>query len=302
MNSISSLEQLCKTKNITCLRDEPLRAHCTFKIGGAAALFIEPKNGDEIETVILAASGFGVPLVTLGNGSNILFSDEGISCAVLHLGGAFSKMRLLDGATIECESGASLKSLCEFARENGLSGLEFAYGIPGSVGGAIYMNAGAYGGEIKDALIGSRHVSEAGHGEFSGEALDFSYRHSVYTGREFIITHGIFRLQKADIIQIRAKMDDFMSRRREKQPLEFPSAGSTFQRPDGGYASALIDQCGLKGRRVGGAMVSEKHAGFVINAGGATCADVLALIEIIRDEVREKTGFSLQCEVKIIKG
>jgi UDP-N-acetylmuramate dehydrogenase len=237
----------------------------------------------------------------LGNGSNVLFPDEGLERAVLHLGKKLSAMRLMNDTTIECGSGAPLKSLCEFAWENALTGLEFAYGIPGSVGGAIFMNAGAYDGEIKDVLIQAHHVSlKAEPGSFLGDALNMGYRRSVYSQGGFIITRGVFRLEKGDKAAIRAKMDDFMSRRRDKQPLEFPSAGSTFKRPEGAYASALIDRCGLKAKRVGGAMVSEKHAGFVINAGGATRADVLKLIELIQKEVKEKTGFELECEVRVV--
>lgn len=299
--NLDRLADYCAENNIACGKNEPLSARCTFSIGGPAALFIEPDSGESLRMAVTAANSFGVRVFILGNGSNVLFSDDGFDGAVIHIGKAMSGMRLVDDETIECGSGASLQSLTRFALENGLAGLEFAYGIPGSVGGAVYMNAGAYGGEMKDVLTGTFHVDFAGNKSgFTGDDMALSYRHSAYTDKELIITKALFKLNKGDREAIRAKMDDFMRRRRDKQPLELPSAGSTFRRPEGGYASELIDRCGLKGRRVGGAMVSEKHAGFVVNTGGATCADVLALIEYIQKDVREKTGIELHPEVRVV--
>jgi UDP-N-acetylmuramate dehydrogenase len=244
------------------------------------------------------------PFVVLGNGSNVLVRDKGFPGAIVSTLGNFKKLELSGKAEISCGAGISIAELCEFAAENALTGLEFAYGIPGSAGGAVYMNAGAYGGEMRDVVRGVKYLDEdVRFQEISGAALDFSYRRSAFTGRNRVITEVRFssdKIKKGDPLEIRAKMDDLMARRKSKQPLEFPSAGSAFKRPEGAYASALIDRCGLKGLRVGGAQVSEKHAGFIINAGGATCADVQNLIKLIQETVKNKTGFDLECEIKII--
>lgn len=299
--NLEELAVFCQKSGIVYRKNEMLSEHCTFSIGGPAALFIEPATEKQVIDIISAANG-KVKLFVLGNGSNTLFSDEGFNGAVLYIRHGFTDIRLVDEVTIECGSGASVKDLTRFALENSLTGLEFAYGIPGGVGGAVYMNAGAYNGEIKDVLIKAHHITNDGKpGSFTSAEMDFSYRHSAYTDSGFVITKALFRLKKGDADEIGAKMEDYMRRRHEKQPLELPSAGSTFRRPAGGYASELIDRCGLKGRRAGGAMVSEKHAGFVVNAGNATCKDVLELIGIIQKEVREKTGFELKCEVKVIE-
>lgn len=301
MDKLTTIEQYCKEQGMLCERDVALAGLCTFKVGGPADLVAQPASVADIAGLCAVVRKAGVPLQVLGRGSNVLPDDAGYRGVVIQLGSAFSQMQLLDDTTIDCAGGASLTALCQFAWEQGLTGLEFAYGIPGSVGGAIYMNAGAYGGEMKDVLAATRHVEPDGtEGELCGAAMELSYRHSAYTDGERIVTGGRFSLQKGDAREIRTRMDDFMNRRRQKQPLEFPSAGSTFKRPQGAYASALIDQCGLKGHAVGGAMVSEKHAGFVVNTGGATCADILALIEVVRREVKAKTGFALECEVKRI--
>jgi UDP-N-acetylmuramate dehydrogenase len=295
-------DKLCEELAIPIERDAPLREHCTFKVGGPADRVAAPGGEEQLRRLLCVVAEDALPLLVLGKGSNVLVSDAGFRGVVVLLGSGFAAIRLLDETTIECESGLSLSQLCLFAWEHSLAGLEFAYGIPGSVGGAIYMNAGAYGGEIKDVILSARHLDRQGRqGEFDGDELALSYRCSAYSADNFVITGGVFRLQKGDKTEIRARMDDYMNRRRQKQPLEYPSAGSTFKRPEGDYASALIDRCGLKGRRVGGAMVSEKHAGFVINAGEATCADILALIDEVRCEVREKTGFELECEVRLIE-
>ena len=299
--SFPEFSRYCGDLGLAVFANEPLKNHCTFRIGGPAALFIEAKDAGGIQKILEAANRFQVRIFVLGNGSNVLFSDEGFDGAVLHIGKGLDSVRLIDEDTIEAGGGASLKSLCVFAAEHGLAGLEFAYGIPGSVGGAVYMNAGAYGGEMKDVLQSTGHLTLAGEeGAFPKDELDLRYRHSVYSGGGFIITSAVFRLQKRNQSEITAKMNDFMNRRKEKQPLDMPSAGSTFKRPASGYASALIDECGLKGLRIGGAMVSEKHAGFVVNAGGATCADVLSLIEKIKTEVKRQKGVELSCEVRVI--
>lgn len=301
MDGMNQLRHYCEEHGITFSERVDLKEYCTFKIGGEADALVQPSDEGQIAELLRIAAEQAIPLLVLGKGSDILFRDSGYRGVVLHLGSAFAGMRLTDDVTIDCDAGATLMQLCLFAWEHGLSGLEFAYGIPGSVGGAIYMNAGAYGGEMKDVLLSGRHVCpKAGTGMYSHAQLELSYRHSVYSDSDKVITGGVFRLQKGDKTAIRERMDDYMSRRRTKQPLEYPSAGSTFKRPEGNYASALIDRCGLKGRRVGGAMVSEKHAGFVINAGGATGKDVRELIALIQREVEAQTGYQLACEVKII--
>jgi len=299
--SLSEFSKYCGELGAAVFTDEPLKDRCTFRIGGPAALLIEAKDESGIKKILKAADRFQVRLFVLGNGSNVLFSDAGFDGAVLHIGKGLDTVRLVDEDTIEAGSGASLKSLCVFAAEHNLTGLEFAYGIPGSVGGAVFMNAGAYGGEMEDVLESAKHLTLAGEeGAFKGEELDLGYRHSAYGGGGFVITSAVFKLQKGDKSEIIAKMNDFMNRRKEKQPLDMPSAGSTFKRPATGYASALIDECRLKGMKVKGAAVSEKHAGFIVNTGGATCADVLALIDKIKAEVMRQKGVELTCEVKVI--
>ena len=237
----------------------------------------------------------------IGNGSNLLVTDNGIDNVVIKIGSKMSKIELIDDTTIFCEAGASLKSLCMFALENSLSGLEFAYGIPGTLGGAVYMNAGAYGGEMKDVLFSCKHIDADGNiGELSQDELDLRYRGSVYTDNGFTIVSAIMKLKKAEMTDIKAAMDDKLQRRKDKQPLEYPSAGSTFKRPEGYFAGALIEESGLKGYTVGGAQVSEKHAGFVINKNKATATDVITLIKDVQKIVFEKHGVMLETEVKII--
>ncbi|MFT9055922.1 MAG: UDP-N-acetylmuramate dehydrogenase, partial [Ethanoligenens sp.] len=239
-----------------------------------------------------------IPVLSLGNGSNLLISDTGYAGAVVSLE-AFQRIDL-DGTDILCGAGALLKDVCVFARDHALSGLEFAYGIPGSIGGAVYMNAGAYGGEMRHVVKQSWYLDGISQGSFSGNAHAFSYRHSVYTGSRKVITRVRFALTPGERTQIDGKMKELMNRRVSKQPLEFPSAGSVFKRPPGHFAGTLIDQCGLKGAQVGGAMVSDKHAGFIVNVGGATCADVCALIQHIQRTVLQKTGVKLESEIRMI--
>lgn len=298
---MSALKLLCSQIGCEFRQNEPMREHTSFKIGGPADLFLIPSSEEQLEKLLLAISEGGLPLTLIGRGSNLLVRDEGIRGVVVAIGGKLSHMELISDCEIECEAGANLDTLCRFALDNALTGLEFAYGIPGSVGGAVYMNAGAYNGEMKDVLTGATHLTRDGKQEsFTAQQMELSYRHSAYTNQDFCILKANFKLQKGDKDAIRARMDELKARRRDKQPLDYPSGGSTFKRPTGGYASALIDQCGLKGLRVGGAMVSEKHAGFLINYDRATCADMLALIEQVQKIVREKTGILLACEVKLV--
>lgn len=274
----------------------------TFKIGGAARLIAEPESEKEISLIVKKCKELGIRYMAVGNGSNLLVADEGIDACVILLGKEFSEVRLLDDGVIYAEAGAPLIKLCKLALENGLTGLEFAYGIPGSCGGAAFMNAGAYGGEMKDVLFKCDHIDESGEkGYLEGEELDLSYRHSAYYSNGCIITGLYLKLKKGDKAEIKEKMDDLLQRRKDKQPLEYPSAGSTFKRPEGYFAGALIEECGLKGAAVGGAQVSEKHAGFVINKGGASCRDVLELCKKVSATVEKEKGVKLEMEIRVTK-
>lgn len=283
-----------------CVVGEPMSRHTTFQIGGPADRFITVETLPQLKGLVKALGQEGLPSLLLGKGSNLLVGDRGFRGAVLLLSGDFKKVEQREEGLLRAGAGASLASVCAFARERGLSGLEFAWGIPGSAGGAAYMDAGAYGGEMKDVVERVCHLTPQGEeGSASGEELQFSYRRSRYTGGREIITFVEYRLQPGDPAQIAAKMEELMARRKEKQPYDMPSAGSVFKRPQGAFAAALIEECGLKGLRVGGAQVSEKHAGFIVNTGGATCADVLALIRQIQEEVYEKRGIRLETEVRV---
>lgn len=289
-----------KNKDISYIENEPMALHTTFKIGGPARLAVFPKNENEISEVIKKCKEENVRYMVVGNGSNLLVADEGIDAVVILLGKEFGEVKLIDDTTIFAEAGAPLMKVCRFALENGLSGLEFAYGIPGSCGGGAFMNAGAYGGELGDVMFRCDHIDKDGNkGSLEGDDLKLAYRHSAYYENGCVITGAYFKMQKADKEEIKAKMNDYMSRRRDKQPLEYPSAGSTFKRPEGNFAGALIEQCGLKGTSVGGAEISTKHAGFVINKGGATCKDVLDLCKKVADTVKAEKGIDLEMEVRV---
>lgn len=286
---------------IKYLEHESLSKHTSFKIGGPAQIFAKPATKEQVSKIAVFCKENEIPLFPMGKGSNLLVPDEGLEGVIMNFGSEFSKTVLLDEETVYCDAGTSLAALCNFALENSLTGLEFAYGIPGSVGGAVFMNAGAYGGEVKDVILYADHVDKEGNtGRFTGEELEMSYRHSVYSGKQYFITGAAFKLVKGDKTEIKAKMDDLLGRRFDKQPMDKPSAGSTFKRPEGAFASALIDQCGLKGYRVGGVEVSTKHAGFVVNIGGGTCADVLQLIKDVQEKVKNDTGYWLEPEVEIL--
>ena len=282
--------------------NEPLAEHCTFKIGGPARVFVAPQEEEQLCKAILLCRDLRLPYYLLGNGSNILFADEGWSGVILDTSALKSSIQR-EGCTLRAGAGTLLSSLCREALRAGLTGLEFAYGIPGTVGGAVYMNAGAYGGELKDVLTRVRYLNQEGQIVCAEAAeLDLSYRHSIFEENGGCILSAEFRLTPGDPAEIQAKMEDLMGRRRDKQPLDKPSAGSTFKRPAGAFAGALIDQCGLRGYRHGGAAISEKHCGFVVNLGGASCADVLALCDEVRDIVQEKTGYLLEKEIRVVKG
>lgn len=294
------IEQLQKA-GIPFAEQEPMTRRTTFGIGGPA-LLLRPRSRAELQAAMTLCREAGEEPFILGRGSNLLVSDSGISRPVIQLDGDFTAITR-EGNTLRCGAGASLIAVCRAAAENGLSGIEWGYGIPGSLGGGVYMNAGAYGGELRDVLTEVTFLDEAGeYRTLPAAELSLSYRHSIFEDRPgTVIVGAVLTLTPGDPAAIRAAMEDYMSRRREKQPLEYGSAGSTFKRPVGNYASALVDQCGLKGLSVGGAEVSRKHAGFIINRGGATAADVRELIAEVQRIVREKTGYTLECEIKYIE-
>ncbi len=286
-------------------RDEPLSKHTNFKIGGPARRLITIYNYEPLSGILRELSRLELPYFVLGKGSNLLVGDDGYPGVALMLEGVFNSAAAIsienEGMTIRSGAGVSLAATCVFARDEGLTGLEFAWQIPGSVGGAVYMNAGAYGGEMKDVVKRVWYMDTEGRLlDSTGEELGFGYRRSAFMDGGKIITSAEFKLSHGDKDEIKARMDELKARRLEKQPYDMPSAGSTFKRPKTGYAAALIEQCGLKGRRAGGAQVSEKHAGFIVNTGGATCKDVLELMGIVRETVFKETGIELEPEVRVI--
>lgn len=292
----------CSMEQFELFPDEPMSRHTSFRIGGPADLLVSPKSEEGIRCAVQAAREAGLPLTILGNGSNVLVRDEGIRGVVLCIGNGFSEVQV-DGSCVVAQAGALLSVLSNEAQKAGLTGLEFAGGIPGSLGGALFMNAGAYDGQMADVVVSTRYydMAEERYGELIGDAHAFGYRTSVFKSHpEWVALSAVMRLKQGDPAEIRAKMDDFAQRRRDKQPLNYPSAGSTFKRPTGYFAGKLIQDAGLMGYTVGGAQVSEKHAGFVINRGGATCADVLALMEHVREEVMKQFGVELEPEVRVL--
>lgn len=297
---MTRLINLFKELNIKYAENEPMSAHTTFKVGGNARVMAFPKSETEAAEIIKCCNENNIRFIPVGNGSNLLVSDNGIDACVICFGSDFSEIRLLDDETIFAQSGASLMKLCRFALQNELSGLEFAYGIPGSCGGAAFMNAGAYGGEMKDVLYKCTHIDKNGlTGELSEADLKLSYRHSAYYDNGCTITGLYLKLKKGSSKAIKAKMDELLQKRKDKQPLEYPSAGSTFKRPEGYFAGALIEECGLKGKSIGGAAVSEKHAGFVINKGGATCSDIMQLCKFCSETVLKEKGIKLEMEIRV---
>ncbi len=301
MSNLNKLIEQLQKNNINFKTDVKLDKYTSFKIGGNASLFVSPNSEDElIKTYVLCAK-LEVKTLILGYGSNMLICDEGFDGAVIYVNSNFSKVDFIAENIIRANAGASLARVCNFAKDNSLTGLEFAFGIPASIGGAIYMNAGAYGGEVKDVAISVRYADKDGavH-EKSVEELNFSYRHTDFCDNDWIILSADFKLNLGEKDEIKALMDETYLKRKTKQPLEYPSAGSTFKRPPNAFAAQLIDECGLKGKSVGGAMVSEKHSGFIINYDKATCKDVLDLIEYVKQDVLNKTGINLECEVKLI--
>jgi len=286
----------------------PLSGYTTLRLGGPADVLAEAASVEQITAAVNAANALQVPLTILGNGSNLLVRDGGIRGLTLHVGNSFSAVSdpvpLPDGRfALTAQGGATLQKLSNAAADSGLCGLEFASGIPGTVGGAVYMNAGAYGGEMKDVVTGVTAVDADGRTiAYTNEEMEFGYRHSVLCGldRPVVVTSVTVSLPKGDEETIRATMREFSARRREKQPITLPSCGSTFKRPEGQFAGTLIDQCGLKGLRIGGASVSTLHAGFLLNDQEGMAADYLALIAEVQRIVYEKTGVKLEPEVRIL--
>ena len=296
------LAALCRLEKIPVLWDEPMKNHTSFKIGGPAAALCVPKDRRQLRELVGFVQREGVDSWYIGNGSNLLVSDEGLNGVAILLDSSFDGEIELDGTVLLAPAGKKLSAVCAAACAAGLTGLEFAYGIPGSVGGAVYMNTGAYGGEMKDRLLWVEYLAPTGEiVRLEQEQLSLSYRHSRFMEEGMqgsCIVRAAFGLQRGEKAAIQSEMDRILNQRRQKQPLEYPSAGSTFKRPQGAFAAQLIDECGLKGFTVGGAQVSEKHAGFVINTGKATCADVLELTRQVRECVQEKTGYLLELEVR----
>jgi len=280
-------------------RNESMAAHTSFKVGGCADIMVLPHNADEVRHVLVTARGLQVPLFVMGRGTNLLVTSKGIRGIVMKLADNFSGVEF-DGACVTAKSGTPLAVLVREAMERSLGGAEFLGGIPGTLGGAVCMNAGAYGGEIGDFVEEVYITTWAGEVTLSRSEMNFGYRHSILSDSPLIVTGARLKLVSCCREESNEKLCSLNERRRMKQPLEYPSAGSTFKRPEGGYAGTMIEQAGLKGVCVGGAVVSEKHAGFVINTGSATPEDIIALIETVQQRVFEHCGVKLEPEVKIV--
>ena len=293
-------EARSRRPELMILENEPMSRHCSFRIGGACDAMLLPSSIEDVEAVCALLAECGEKPLLMGNGTNLLVTDAPLHRIVLRMGEDFSRIDPVNGTALRAESGATLSRLALFAAAHGLAGLEFAHGIPGTLGGAVSMNAGAYGGEMKDVVTSVTYLDKD---LFLRETDDagFSYRRSRFSDTDCIVLGAKISLHEDDPDAIRERMRSLAERRKSSQPLDIPSAGSTFKRPAGGYAAALIDEAGLKGYTVGGAQVSEKHAGFVINRGGACFDDVLRLIEHIRNEVYRVSGIELEPEVKIIR-
>ena len=286
--------------DLKILEEEPLARHTSFRIGGPAAVFAQPKTAEELARLLRFLAARKITPRILGAGTNVLAPDEGLREVVICTKDALTGLYDLGGGRLEAYAGETLSRTAVFARNLSLTGLEFAHGIPGTVGGGIYMNAGAYGGEMKQAAAQTTVLTMGGETRvYTGAAQGFSYRTSAFENLPVIIVKTVFQLSPGDKEEISARMQELMEKRRASQPLELPSAGSTFKRPEGAFAGALIQEAKLKGVSVGGACVSEKHAGFVVNTGGATARDVKALIELVQKKVSETSGYFLQPEVRI---
>ena len=273
--------------------DEPMKKHISFKVGGPADFLVKPKTEEELRNVVEFAKKENVPFIVIGNGSNLLVKDGGIRGIVIELSDNFNNYEI-DGNIIKAQSGALLAIIGRNAMKNSLTGFEFAAGIPGTLGGALAMNAGAYGGEMKQVVKTVRLMDRDGNiFELSNEEMKFEYRRSLLTTKDYIVLSAVIELQPGNVEEIKEIMADYSNRRSTKQPLNFPSAGSTFKRPEGHFAAKLIDDCGLRGLNLRGAQVSDKHCGFVINSGGATAKDILDLMYIVKSTVLNKFGVNV---------
>ena len=298
-NIIDIIANVVSRENI--IVNEPLKKHTTFKIGGDADFFVSPASGDEVALLIKTLKEQGINYYVLGNGSNVLAPDEGYSGVIIYVGENLSDIEIINDTIIKVQAGAMLSKTAHVALDNSLTGMEFAAGIPGSVGGAIVMNAGAYGGEIKDILVSATVCDTEGNIiTIPMNELKLAYRYSIIEEKQYTVLSAVFKLQKGNKEDIRFTMSELAKKRREKQPLELPSAGSTFKRPEGYFAGKLIEDSGLRGYTVGGAQVSEKHCGFVVNKGDATSYDVKKLMQDVSDEVYKQFGVRIEPEIKIL--
>ena len=279
---------------------EPMKDHTTFRVGGPADLFLMPENAEELKESIEILKKHDVPMMVIGNGSNLLVRDKGIRGAGIQVYNRMAEITV-DDEIIEAQGGALLSAVAAKAADASLTGLEFASGIPGSIGGAVVMNAGAYGGEMKDVLVSVDVLTkELEVKTIPAEELELGYRHSIVPEAGYIVLGAKLKLTKGEDAAIRGRMAELAEQRREKQPLQYPSAGSTFKRPEGYFAGKLVQDAGLKGKTIGGAQVSEKHSGFLINIGGATAQDILDLIAFCQKEVKDQFGVTMETEVKIV--
>ena len=281
------------------LENAPMSRYTTFRVGGPADALFLPASVEELQEALAAAKAQGIPVCLIGNGSNLIVRDGGIRGLVIVLGEPFSELRV-EGAQVWAQAGARLSAVAAAAQRAGLAGLEFASGIPGTLGGGCAMNAGAYGGELKDVLVWADVLLDGEVRRLSRDGMEMGYRSTMPLRRGAVVLSACFELRSDDPEAIQERMRDLANRRREKQPLNLPSAGSTFKRPEGHFAGALIEQCGLKGCTIGGAQVSQKHAGFIVNVGEATAADILNLIEHVQRVVRAQTGVHLETEVRVL--
>lgn len=290
--------------DLSMVSDEPMCRHTSFRVGGPARRMAFPSSGEQLVLLLSMAGQFGARPLIIGNGTNLLAPDDGLDRLVVNTSVNLNFVESGSSELTVCAGcGAALSRVANFACKRGLSGLEFAHGIPGTAGGGVTMNAGAYGGELRQVV---EHVSvlfpEDGIQTLTGEEMDFGYRHSLISNHpEAVVLSVTFRLMPGEPDKIRETMQELMERRKSSQPLELPSAGSTFKRPDGHYAAALIEQCGLKGYSIGGAQVSEKHAGFIVNRGGASCAEIRSLMECVQQIVYKEMGVRLEPEVRIVE-
>ncbi len=298
MNFYDQLVQLTEEKRVQ--KDEPMKQHTTFRVGGNADYFVMPQDATEVKKIIELCKTVNMPYYVIGNGSNLLVSDTGYRGVIIQI---YKQMNNIEvhGETIKVQAGALLSRVGTVALEYGLTGFEFAAGIPGTVGGAVVMNAGAYGGEMKDIITNATVLTQEGEVKtLNKEELELGYRTSVIAKEGYIVLEAQYKLQKGEKELIRARMDELKTLRVTKQPLEYPSAGSTFKRPEGYFAGKLIQDAGLRGFQVGGAQVSEKHCGFVINKEQATAADVMELMRQVAERVRQEFGVTLEAEVKTL--